>query len=230
VGLIDSAVQPKAGNFSQFLLPGVSVPEPASEGSPTHGTTMAETLLRALATTSDQKSTAVRLLPIDVFQQETSSGMKSSDTTSTYDIAVGIYKAVNGGAMIVNLSLGGEGNSTFLHNTIKEAHEQGVLFIAAAGNEPVKTPTYPAAYPEVVAVTASDRNGNLASYANRGDFVDTIAPGGSIITFAGQQYFVAGTSASTAHASGIAAAFAEANRNNYQAVRAALLQALSPRK
>jgi hypothetical protein len=230
VGLIDSAVQPKGGNFSDFLLPGVSIAESGSDSAPTHGTTMAETLLRAVAAGSDQKATSVRLLPVDVFQQETAGGMKSSDSTTTYDIAMGIYKAVNGGAMIVNLSLGGEGNSTFLHNTIKTAYDQGVLFIAAAGNEPVKTPTYPAAYPEVVAVTASDRNGNLASYANRGDFVDTIAPGGSIITFGGQQYFVAGTSASTAYASGIAAALAEANRNNGQAVRAALLQALTPKK
>ena len=107
---------------------------------------------------------------------------------------------------------------------------RGVLFIAAAGNEPVKTPTYPAAYPEVVAVTASDRNGNLASYANRGDFVDTIAPGGSIITFGGQQYFIAGTSASTAYASGIAAAIAESSRATGQSLRSSLLQVLTPRK
>jgi hypothetical protein len=223
VGLIDSAVQPKEGGFSDFLLPGISVSEANTGSGPTHGTTMAETLLRALAATSDDKSTTVRLLPVKIFED-------GAPQTTTYDIARGIYDAVNGGAMIVNLSLGGEGDSKFLHNTIKSAYDQGVLFIAAAGNEPVRTPTYPAAYPEVVAVTASDRNGNLASYANRGDFVDTIAPGGSIITFGGQQYFIAGTSASTAHASGIAAALAESTRATGQTLRSSLLQVLTPRR
>ena len=223
VGLIDSAVQAKDGGFSDFLLPGLSISEAKSSSEPTHGTTMAETLLRALAATSPDKSTTVRLLPVKIFED-------GAPQTTTYDIARGIYDAVNGGAMIVNLSLGGEGDSKFLHNTIKSAYDQGVLFLAAAGNEPVRTPTYPAAYPEVVAVTASDRNGNLAPYANRGDFVDTIAPGGSIITFGGQQYFIAGTSASTAHASGIAAAIAESTRANGQTLRSSLLQVLTPRR
>ena len=66
-------------------------------------------------------------------------------------------------------------------------------------------PNYPAAYPEVLAVTAGGRNGQLASYANRGDFVDVAAPGSSIIYFEGKAYMVSGTSASTAFASGLAA-------------------------
>ena len=72
--------------------------------------------------------------------------------------------------------------------------ERGVLFLAAAGNEPTTAPNYPAAYPEVLAVTAGGRNGQLASYANRGDFVDVAAPGSSIIHFDGKAYLVSGTS------------------------------------
>ena len=46
--------------------------------------------------------------------------------------------------MIVNMSLGGDGDSSFLHQTIKSAHDQGVVFLGAAGNQPVTTPVYPA--------------------------------------------------------------------------------------
>lgn len=223
VGLIDSAVQPKDGTFAEFLLPGVSVNETAAgtEG-PSHGTSMAETILRGLSASSEEKSTTVRLLPVDVFGA-------NGEQTTTFDIANGVYKAVNGGAMIVNMSMGGDGDSSFLYRTIKSAHDQGVVFIAAAGNEPVTTPTYPAAYPEVIAVTASDRTGNLASYANRGSFVDAIAPGGGLVTYKGQQYYVVGTSTSTAYASGLAAAIAERSKQNGASVEAAVRKALGPK-
>ena len=222
VGLVDSAVQPKDGDFANFLLPGAATSDAASGSGPTHGTSMAETILRALAANTEDKTTTVRLLPVNVFSD-------GAEQTSTYDIAVGIYKAVNGGAMIVNLSLGGDGDSSFLHNTIISAHDQGVVLIAAPGNTPVTTPTYPAAYSEVLAITASDRSGNIASYANRGNFVDGIAPGGNIITFKGQQYYVMGTSTSTAFASGVAAAIAEATKQTGGSIEAAVRKALAPK-
>ena len=223
VGLIDSGVQPKEGGFEGFLLPGTSATDSKMAGEPTHGTSMAETILRALAAASEDKSTTVRLLPVNVFTD-------GGEQTTTFEIANGIYKAVNGGAMIVNLSLGGEGDSAFLHNTIKSAHDQGVVFFAAPGNEPVTTPTYPAAYPEVLAITASDRSGKLASYANRGSFVDGIAPGGSVVTYRGQQYYVVGTSTSTAYASGIAAAIAETEKATGKPLETAVMQTLAPKK
>ena len=221
VGLVDSAVQPKEGNFADFVLPSADA-DTKSGGELSHGTSMAETILRAIAANSEDKSSSVRLYPVNVFGE--------GEQTTTYDIAVGIYKAVNGGAMIVNLSLGGEGDSSFLHNTIKSAHDQGVVLIAAAGNEPVSTPTYPAAYSEVIAVTAVDRSGKLAPYANRGDFVDVAAPGGNVITFQGQQYYIVGTSTSTALTSGIAAAIAEKNKATGTSVEAAVRRTLGPKK
>lgn len=220
VGLIDSAVQVKDGNFADFILPGASVGEATSENGPSHGTSMAELILRGLSAASEDKSTGVRLLPVNVFGE--------NETTTTYDIAKGVYQAVNGGAMIVNMSMGGDGDSSFLYKTIKSAYDQGVVFIAAAGNEPVTTPTYPAAYSEVIAVTASDRTGSLASYANRGNFVDAIAPGGGTVTYKGRQYYIVGTSTSTAYASGIAAAIAERTRQTGRPVENSLRQTLAP--
>ncbi len=235
IGLVDTAVQPKEGRFSEFLLPGTAVSDTTSGGAPTHGTSMAETLLRAVAANSDDKSTTVRLLPVNVYSE-------GGEQTTTFDIANGIYKAVNGGAMIVNLSLGGEGDSSFMHNTIISAHNQGVVFIASAGNTPVQTETYPASYPEVISVTASDRSGNLANYANRAASVDVIAPGGSIITFGDQQYSVAGTSVSAANVSGLTGTLAESSgstaawatvegrKKHSAALEAAVRRMLAPKK
>src|SRR5258706_15663059 len=84
---------------------------------------------------------------------------------------------------------------------------------AAAGNEPVTTPFYPAAYPGVRAVTAID-NGQLASYASRGSFVTLGAPGTSIIPFGNLNFGVQGTSVSSAYTSGLAAGFLESSGGN----------------
>src|SRR4029079_24898 len=121
--------------------------------------------------------------------------------------ANGVYTAVAAGASVVNLSLGGAGDSPFLASLIHSAHDQGVLFMGAAGNQPTTDATFPAAYPDVVAFTAGDKSGNIAPYANRGSFVDVIAPGVSLVDYQGQSYMVRGTSAATAYVSGAAAGY-----------------------
>lgn len=201
VGLIDSAIQPKEGGLTQFLLPGITVDEAAGAGGPSHGTAMALAILQALAGSSGEKSTTVRLLPVNVFGA-------GGEATTTYDIAVGIYKAVNGGAMIVNMSLGGDGNSSFLHQTIKSAHDQGVVFFGAAGNQPVTTPVYPGAYEETIAV-GSMEEGKLTSYTGRGPWVDLYAPGSGIFPYEETLYREVGTSHSTAVVTGVAAGIAQ---------------------
>jgi subtilisin family serine protease len=113
---------------------------------------------------------------------------------SLYDIAQGILYAAGlpaddgaGGlvqapsrAAIINLSLGGYANSTELQNAVQAAHAAGSLLIAAAGNDGVSVPMYPAAYPEVVSVSAVGPEGTLASYSNFGSTVDIAAPGGDM--------------------------------------------------
>src|SRR5207248_1107610 len=118
----------------------------------------------------------------------------------------------NSGATVINLSLGSAGDSQFLDTVIKNAAAQGVLFFAAAGNEPTTAPSYPAALPEVIAVTAGTPGGSIASYANRGDFVDLASPGTAIVSFNGQNFLVVGTSTSTAFASGVAAGMGDASK------------------
>ncbi len=205
IGQIDTGMPPMPSNITNFFLGPVSVVNcPQQPTELTHGSAMAETMLRTIQAVTTN-ATSVKILPVDVYG--------CNPTTSTFDVAKGIYEALNRGANIINLSLGSSGDSAFLHELIQKAADQGIVFFAAAGNQPVTTPTYPAAYPEVVAVTAGDRNGQIASYANRGDFVDIMTPGTSIVPFDGQSYAVVGTSPATAYASGIAAGLADASGN-----------------
>ncbi len=203
VGLIDTPVQAEGVSASEFLLPTISV---AGEGvpisdEPTHGTTMAETLLRGLEMVEDGgQGSNVRILPVDVYGSE--------EVTSTFQVAAGVVAAIDSGARIINLSLGGQETTPFLQELISDAHQQGVVFIGAAGNEPGTHNIFPAAYPEVVAVTSSDRSGGVANYANNGAFVDLMVPGHSYVSFNGETYLINGTSASAAYVSGITAGVA----------------------
>jgi Subtilase family len=202
VGLIDTPVEPLPANMSQFLEPAISVAGSNQIPSTqlTHGTAMAETILDALQPTTGGNS-SVKILPVDVYG--------NSETTTTFDVANGIVQAVNNGANILNLSLGSTGNSQLLQSVINQVLQQGIPIYAAAGNQPVTTPTYPAAYPGVVAVTASDPAGGIAPYANRGSFVQIIAPGDNVVPFDGESYMVEGTSTATAIISGTAAGLAD---------------------
>jgi len=198
VGLVDTAVQPLGDNLDKFLLKQLSAagtsdtPAPADPNSPLHGTAMAETILRSLQAVT-KGDTSVQILPVDVYG--------GGETTSTFDVANGIAQAVNGGAKVINLSLGSTGDSAFLHSVIQDATKDNIVLFAAAGNQPVTTPFYPAAYGEVHAVTAIDQ-GQIASYANRGSFVQYGAPGTSVIYLNNQPFYVSGTSTSTAIISG----------------------------
>ncbi len=200
VALVDTVIQGRAAGLEEFLLPTISVAGPADlpEDHPAHGTSMTATLLRGLALAPGAgEDTPVRILPVDVYGNR--------ESTTSYEIALGIRAAILQGATLVNLSLGGADPSPFVQRIIQAGREQGVVFLAAAGNEPVTLPTYPAAYPEVVAVTALNRRGEVAAYANRGEFVDVAAPGFSYLTFQGRPYLVVGTSPATALATALAA-------------------------
>ena len=95
------------------------------------------------------------------------------------DIAEAIKFAADNDADIINMSLGGGGASNMLEEAIKYAHSKGVTIIAAAGNEGRNAASYPARYPDVISVAATDAAGGKASYSNFGAGVDIAAPGGT---------------------------------------------------
>ncbi|MEM1392639.1 MAG: S8 family peptidase [Cyanobacteria bacterium P01_D01_bin.50] len=95
------------------------------------------------------------------------------------DIAEAIKFAADNGADVINMSLGGGGESQLMKDAINYAHGKGVVIIAAAGNENENSASYPARYPNVFAVSALGPDGLKAPYSNYGAGVDISAPGGS---------------------------------------------------
>lgn len=85
-------------------------------------------------------------------------------------------------ADIINLSLGGTGYSQAEQDSCTQARDQGVIIVAAAGNESTSVPVYPASYDGVVSVSAVDINKKLAPYSNYGAYIDVSAPGGDMVS------------------------------------------------
>ena len=81
-------------------------------------------------------------------------------------------------AQVVNMSLGGLPYMSSLYNAIQAGVDKGVIYVAAAGNAGSSESSYPAAFDNVLAVSAVAPSGDLASYSNFGDWVDLAAPGG----------------------------------------------------
>ena len=96
-------------------------------------------------------------------------------------VSEGITWAYEHGALVINLSLGGEYGSVTLQNAINAAHAAGCLVVAAMGNDRSANPTqYPAAYENVFAVAATTRTDTYAYYSQYGDHCDIAAPGGQM--------------------------------------------------
>lgn len=218
VGLLDTQMQSLGPNLDKFILPSIPVVSdastPANSSTLGHGTAMAETILEAMSA-AGHGATSAQILPVNVYGS-------SQDTTSWY-VALGIQAAINNGATIINMSLGSSGNSSILDSLVQQAVKDGIVIFAAAGNQPVATPTYPAADPGVFAVTAT-QSGQIAPYANFGSFVDLSAPGQSIVYFVNQPWLVQGTSVSTAFMSGMAAGLKAATSQTWPQIYASLKQ------
>lgn len=125
------------------------------------------------------------------------------------DIVEGLDWAIANGMQVVNMSFGSSSLSASLQAAVKRVNAAGIVQVAAAGNSgPAdNTVIYPAKFPEVIAVSATDSSDNLASFSSRGPEVDLAAPGVSIFsTYRGQTYrTLSGTSMASPHVAGTAA-------------------------
>lgn len=102
------------------------------------------------------------------------------------DLLSAMTYAINNGADIINMSLGGFGNSPLLEEKIEEAVAAGILVVVAAGNRNVNLDSvafFPANVAAAITVSASDQNGEFDNtYSNYGSVVDIMAPGTSVVS------------------------------------------------
>ena len=143
-----------------------------------------------------------RIMPLRVFPD-------SGDARLT-DVVKAIRWAVDQGARVINLSLSGDTPTEVEREAIQYALSRGAVVIAAAGNEKTGRPEYPAAYPGVIGVGATDRTNTVTAFSNEGPFVDVVAPGKDVLSTypraLGIEYeYASGTSMATPHAAGLAA-------------------------
>ncbi len=133
--------------------------------------------------------------------------MDSSGSGSTSDVTAAIDWAIENNIQIISMSLGTDYNSVTLGTACDRAYNEGILLVAAAGNEGTSSVDYPAKYDSVIAVAATSSSDTKASFSNTGPEIELAAPGVSVkSTYLGGGYISAsGTSMACPHVAGTAA-------------------------
>ncbi|HEY4408404.1 MAG TPA: S8 family peptidase [Acidimicrobiia bacterium] len=184
LAIVDSGVQLNHPDLAGRLVPGYDFVN--NDSSPDddygHGTMVAG--IAAAATNNSQGVAGAawrgKIMPVKV--------LDSTGSATDEDIAAGITFAVDHGASVINLSLGGPGASSTLQTAVDYATSHNVVVVAAAGNDGDKgfatatTPHYPAACAGVIAVGATDSSGNHAGFSSYGTWIDVVAPGVGIVS------------------------------------------------
>ncbi|GGY81902.1 type VII secretion-associated serine protease [Streptomyces nitrosporeus] len=212
VAVIDTGVNPSTPSLKGQVLEGLDAT--GAEGDETddyngHGTTMAE-LIAGTGQGGGLKGLApgAKIIPMRVADGD----WKPEDRVNAYDTVDAIRAAADSDAQIISMSFGNEFKLEQEIEAVKYAQSKGKLFFAAVGNEAQKgnKPIYPAAYPEVVGVGATDSQGTVSDTSQHGNFVDIAAPGDDVPFWCDQKFERycqgnGGTSAATAITSAAAA-------------------------
>ncbi|MCC6629481.1 MAG: S8 family serine peptidase [Chloroflexi bacterium] len=178
IAFLDSGVLPSHVDFTGKLLPGYDflADRPGGIDDNGHGTFTA-----ALAAGQGNNEGGIagvcwgcRVLPLKILDRRGLGPVSAFSRAMRY--------AVERGARIVNVSASVTTSSTLMRDAVADAIEQGVLIVAAAGNEGSDRPMYPAAFDRVLAVGATDRTDRFAPLSSFGAFVDLVAPGVAMTT------------------------------------------------
>lgn len=164
-----------------------------------------------------------KILPVKAFD--------GTGRGSLFQVVQSIYFAIDKGANVVNMSFSFPAHSAELMRAVSEATERGLICIASAGNEGLRTLSYPAAYSNVIGVAATDLNDKLSPFTNYGDaLVSLAAPGEALVTpFPGGQYAVGwGSSYSAPVVAGAAALLRRMNSGAGHSDAAAVFSRAKP--
>ena len=182
--------------FAPYNIVNFSPHLPAGE----HGTHVAGIIAATMNNGAGGTGVApnTKIMPINIFRGEY--GYSS-------DLIYAIYYAVEYGANIINMSLGGFNYSISEDQAIQYAHDMGLVIVASAGNEDTYWNSYPASYENVISVSATSKKDRIAGYSNYGTHIDLAAPGDSIYsTLPSKSYgYMTGTSMSAPIVTGVAA-------------------------
>jgi serine protease len=215
-----------------------------------HGTHVASTIAEATNNGEGVAGLAFNcsLMPVKV--------LNAQGNGSFFDVAEGVDYAANfvqngqHPVKVINMSLGGSSASETLRRAIDRAFAQGIVLVAAAGNESIGVVDFPAAFANVIGVGAVDERKQKAGYSNFGSALDVVAPGGDIdhrdasdepfgilqqtfdpqtAAFEGRYddfayFYFDGTSQATPHVAALAALLVSQGITDPAAVRAAIEQ------
>ena len=174
IGIIDSSIDRRHNAFANASI---TTQRFVDNDSPpnAHGTAIASIIASNDPQALGLAPTA-QIYAAEVFDHNEQQG----EFASTVSLIKALSWLMTQDVSVINISLAGPPNR-LLGTALTRVREKGVLAIAAAGNGgPMAQPMYPAAYPEVVAVTATDDRGRAFRLANRGEYVDIAAPGVNI--------------------------------------------------
>lgn len=231
VAVVDSGIDLDHPELAPLLLPGLDVVDLADTAPPAgtrfegdwlqrddrpqdevgHGTHVAGTI--ACVSNNGSGVTGINwlcsLLPVKVLTRivHNDASGRVRAIGSAADIAAGIRWAVDHGAQIINLSLGGYSSTFVERDAVAYAVASGVVVVAAMGNDGSGTPAHPAACPGVIAVGATDPLDKRAPFSNFGSHLSLVAPGTDILSTAWKAThgLQSGTSMACPHVSGVAA-------------------------
>ncbi|MBR5409713.1 MAG: S8 family serine peptidase [Clostridia bacterium] len=173
-----------------------------------HGTHVAGTIV-------DGTLPNVKILPVKVLDE--------NGGGSEADVYLGIRYAVEHGADVINMSLGGEGSSELYSEAVDDAVARGVIVVVAAGNDNQNAERFsPANVESAITVAAVTQSRERASFSNYGDLVDIAAPGVNIystvphvtsVSGMSDYTYLDGTSMATPHVAAAAAGLKSYNKN-----------------
>ncbi|WP_201864800.1 S8 family serine peptidase [Microvirga soli] len=174
IGVIDTGIDREHEALRGQLIEIVS--ELQLRGTPSqsdHGTAVAALLVGRSGSSAPGLLPEARILAVDAFYRDGG----TADRTDVTTLVMALEALAERNIRVVNMSLSGPPNEV-LKRAIASAQAKGMTIIAAAGNNGAGAePSYPAAYPGVVAVTAVDGKRDIYRRATQGDYIDLAAPG-----------------------------------------------------
>lgn len=179
IGMVDTGLNAEHAALSDaaIRLHRVETESPISDHL--HGTAVASLLVGDTASRSPGLVPQAQLVAVDAFHKD-----QKDQRADAYALIEALDYLASQNVRVINLSLAGPPNRA-LEREIQELEQAGIVVVAAAGNNgPSAKPAYPAAYDQVIAVTAVDRRGQVYRRANRGEHIDIAAPGVDVWTAA----------------------------------------------